>query len=662
MKRHLTILLLLAFCTASQAREVFPLNEGWRFFLKSENSSDNARHVTLPHTWNTDARWAGVWYETTANYRNDLFIPRGWSSKRLFLKFHGAQSVANLFVNGLHAGSHRGGATAFTFEITDKVEFGADNSLLVVVSNADRDDVLPTSTDMNLYGGLYREVELIVTERTAVSPLYLGSDGILVQQTSVADNRVDAQAQVHLLSAGEHSCSLTLTVTAPDGTQVFSKQHKVRLDGKPVSIPFSIDNPALWSPETPALYNVNVRIGDAATTDSVSVRTGFRAIRVTPTGGLTINGRRVPVHGVALHHDNAIASGALREIDYDGDLAQVRDLGANALRSAIMPHAQYLYDRCDEQGLLVWIDAPLQRAPFLGDAAYFATEAFRQNGSQQLRELIAQNYNHPSVVMWGLFSRLLPRGDNIVPYLRTLNDAAHAMDASRPTTACSDRNGEINSVTDLIVLRQTVGWNGGTPDDLYVWRAQLQKSWSTLRVAVAYGGEGFIGHRRGTAKSNVQSNWLPEERQTRFHEGYARVLQNDSLFWGLWIDNMFDFGSARRPYGINGEGLVTIDRREHKDAYWLYRALWNKRQPTLRITDRHNTLREGGRQAFGLYSSVAEPQLFVNGSTVELIEYGPCQYRTDSMTLRGRVELKAVAGALRDSMTIRVGNSLKPRR
>ena len=157
MKRYIAILLLLTGLAATaRAREVFPINEGWRFFFKSEKTSDNARHVTLPHSWNTDPLAQGYWLETTGNYQNGMYIPAEWASKRLFVKFYGVQSVADLFVNGNYVGTHRGGATAFTFEITDKVRFGTDNAMLVVVSNSYRDDVLPTSTDMNLYAALPR--------------------------------------------------------------------------------------------------------------------------------------------------------------------------------------------------------------------------------------------------------------------------------------------------------------------------------------------------------------------------------------------------------------------------------------------------------------------------------------------------------------------------
>lgn len=662
MKRYIATLLLLAACASVQAREVFPLNEGWRFFFKSENSSDNARHVTLPHTWNTDTGACGYFLETTANYQNDMYVPAEWASKRLFVKFYGVQNVADLFVNGYHVGAHRGGSTAFTFEITDKIRFGEDNALLVVVSNNSRDDVLPASTDMNLYGGIYREAELILTGKTAVSPLHLGSEGVLVRQNSVTSALVEGEAEIYLTSAGESTCMLTLDITAPNGRKVFTKRQKTRLDGKPVVIPFSIADPQLWSPSSPALYRVTASIGEETVTDSVTVRTGFRNIQVTTAGGLTINGERIPVHGVTLYHDNAISGGAVLAQDYDADLQQIRDLGANALRSAVMPHAQYLYDRCDEQGLLVWVDSPLHRSSFLGDVAYFATPQFEQNGIQQLQEIIAQNYNHPSVVMWGIFSRLWMRGDDVTPYLRRLNDTAHAMDRSRPTVACSDQNGGLNFITDLIVWRQDVGWRKGSTDDVAVWRNQLQKNWSNLRSGVCYGGSGFIGHKSYTAQAAPRSNWMPEERQTRFHEEYVKNLQNDSLFWGTWINNMFDYGSARRPYGINGEGLVTIDRRERKDAYYLYRALWNERKPTLHIVDKRRSLRDRNRQAFSVYSSVGAPTLFVGADTVAMTQYAACQYRSDSVEIQGIVKVKAVAGEQCDSVTLRVGNVLKPKR
>ena len=230
------------------------------------------------------------------------------------------QSVADLFVNGRHVGTHRGGAAAFTFEITDYVQFGMDNALLVVVSNSARNDVLPTSTEMNLYGGIYRDVELIVTGPTAVSPLYLGSDGVLVHPREIDSLHASGEVEVHLTSNREAPCTLTLDITAPDGSTVFTRRQRARLDGKPVVVPFAIDAPELWSRETPALYTVTAAIGEDSIVDCVRVRTGFRSLAATPGGGLQINGTRVPVHGVTLYHDNLSSGGTLTNADYEADL------------------------------------------------------------------------------------------------------------------------------------------------------------------------------------------------------------------------------------------------------------------------------------------------------------------------------------------------------
>ena len=197
---------------------------------------------------------------------------------------------------------------------------------------------------------------------------------------------------------------------------------------------------------------------------------------------------------------------------------------------------------------------------------------------------------------------------------------------------------------------------------MILWRNQLQKNWSHLRSAVSYGGSGFIGHKSYTAQAEPRSNWMPEEKQTRFHEEYAKNLQNDSLFWGIWIDNMFDYGSSRRPYGVNGAGLVTLNRRECKDAYYLYKAMWNREEPTLHIVDKRRRLRDHDMQAFRVYSSAGVPVLIAGADTLAMTEYAPFQYRSDSVAMRGTVEVKAVAGELRDSVTILVGNVLKPKR
>ncbi len=664
MKRYIIALLMILGVARAEARTVYSLNDGWQFFFKLETSSDYARHISLPHTWNLDAlAGKGEYLQTIANYTREIFVPNEWSNKRLFVKFYGVQSIADVFVNGHHAGEHRGGWTAFTFEITPFLKYGENNSLVVVVNNSYQNDILPTSSEINLYGGIYRDVELIVTERTTVSPLYYGSDGILIHQNNITDTSVDATAAVYVTAKEDKSCDMTITVQAPSGETVFSRFMKVRIEpNTPINIPFRIDEPLLWSPEEPNLYTVNIGIGPRQE-DVVSVVTGFRKIEYTPNA-LKINGKVTPVNGVTLYHDRAAIGSALRTRHYDEDLAQIRDIGANAIRSVTAPHAQYLYDCCDQNGTLVWIDTPFTRAPYLSDVFYYSTEKFKQNGLQQMREVIIQNYNHPSVVMWGIYSLVWLRGDNILDYVKKLNSTAKQLDATRPTVACSNQDGDINFVSDLIVWQQDLGWERGTFDDLKVWRESLSKDWSNLRSSVAYGESGSIDQQTDVAMkpATIDERWLPERWHTEFHEQYAQRLAQDSLFWGVWINNMFEFGSVRHNDGISRKGMVSFDRKDQKDAYYLYRALWNKKSPTLYISEKRRNIRQDSVQTIKIYSSAKDaPVLTVNKEAVKVNQTAPCQYVSDPVIMHGKNVVEVKAGELTDQQIITIRNALKQR-
>ena len=650
-------LLLGLFVTAS-ARDIYQLNDGWEFFFKSENTSDNARIVTLPHSWNTDPLAGQNFRETTGNYLREIYIPNEWASKRIFIKFYGAQTVTDLFLNGAHIGEHKGGGTAFAFELTNWIRFGMDNSLQVVVSNTFRSDVLPVSTDQNLYGGLYRDVELIVTDETAISPLYYGSEGVLCRPSRVTKERVEGEMEVHMLTNRNTDATLYLEIFNERGKTIYTRSQRIMGQHKSIRIPFFFDQPQLWSPEMPHLYTATVRLSNDSYHDEVQIRTGFRAVeRNSDSGWIAINGEARQLKGITLHHDHALG-GLMDNMQLEADLQQVQELGATAIRSSMQPHGQHLYNLCDEQGMLVWIDIPMHRAPFIGDMAYYTTPAFEHNAREQLREIIAQNINHPSVIMWGIFSRLVPRGEDILQCIRNLNTEAKRLDPKRLTVACSDQDGPINFITDLIAWRQDVGWQRGSTSDLQLWRDQLKANWGHLGSAVTYGGEGFLGMTARTTQQQ-RTNLPTEERQTRFHEEYSRQLEADSLFWGMWVENMFEYGSARRPYGLNANGLITLDRREKKDAYYLYRALWNKRVKTVHLANRRDRIRSLSEQSFTVYSSEKDPVLMINDDTVRLWNTSPCIYRSDTVQLRGQVQVRVSAGGVGDGVTMQIGNALR---
>lgn len=637
------------------AREVYVLNNDWKFFFKEENSSDFARSVTLPHTWNANAiANSDSHLQTTANYRRTLHVPAEWQGQRLFLRFNGVQSVADVFVNGKHIGDHYGSYTAFALEITNSVFYGEDNTLLVVVSNAHRNDVLPTSTEINSYGGIYRDVELLVTEQNTVSPLYYGTEGILVHQTDVTRERATGRVDVALVGRKDATSSVTIDFVAPDGYVSLSKSVKAKFDGKLLSVPFTIDNPELWSPAQPRLYKVRVSVGE----EVVEISTGFRDIEVSAERKFMINGRRVRIHGVNLQHDRNAVGNAWTKRDYNGDLALICEMGANAIRSTVGPHAQHLYNECDRLGVMAWVDIPLTRSPFFSDIALYDTPRFRANGEQQLREIVLQNINHPSVVMWGIFSLLRGNDTAQMEYVRHLNALSKRLDSSRPTVACSNQDGDINFITDLIVWQQSIGWARGKIADLEVWQEALKSGWSNLKQAVCYGESLSVGKFGGQLPypgntKRPSSRWL-----THFHEGYTQYI-DEELFWGVWVNSMFDYGSVRYAQGVYRSGLVDIDHKHRKDLFYLYKSLWNKRKPTLHIVGKGVDIRSSERQVFSIYSSAGRPTLTINGDTVATKSVGRTIYRTDTLVLKGENRLKVGIGEVADSMTLTIGNYLR---
>ncbi|MFR9522990.1 MAG: glycoside hydrolase family 2 TIM barrel-domain containing protein [Rikenellaceae bacterium] len=664
MKRFFLLLTLLSLtCAAFAQREVVQINGNWRFYFSSENSADYARTISLPHTWVYEQSNVLISTQpTTANYIRDLYVPKVWEGKRIFIKFYGVQSVADVLVNGRYVGEHRGGSTAFSFELTDFLTVERDNKIHVIVNNAPQSDVLPTSHEEDLYGGIYRDVELIITDKTAVSPLYYGSDGVFVDGANVNAVAAEGVIRVHLTSSESNHCQLTVSAFDEQGRVVFQKiTPKAKIGAEPVVVPFSIPSPQLWRVDSPNLYKFVVNVSDGANSDVVEVQSGFRSITLAENGFIKINGEPIQFRGVSLYHDYPHVGGAAAKSDIESDMATIEELGANAIRSATHPHHPHLYDLCDRQGKMVWIDFPLVKAPYLSDVAYYPTARFHEQGRQTVCEIVAQNYNHPSVVMWGLFSLLSTRGDNSIPYIKELNSLAKSLDPSRPTVAVSDQDGDINSITDLIVWNQSLGWDKGLFSDIEVWSDLLHTSWSNLRSAVAYGQNGRVDQQSlpeayKTTNQFTAPSWKPEGRQRVFHEEYAQRILSDSMFWGVCLNAMFDFKSSRNALGENNSGLVTFDRRSRKDVYYLYKAQWNSDVQTLHIPDKRSAATSQRLYTLKVYSSSQEaPLLYTPTDTIEMKPLAPAQFVADSLLLNvGRNKMVVRSGDLADSVSIRL--------
>ena len=495
-------------------------------------------------------------------------------------------------------------------------------------------------------------MELIVTDKTTISPLYYGTDGVMIHQTEVSKERVSGRVDVALLGRKDSQHNVTIDFYAPDGYVSLSKTVKAKIDGNLLSVPFTIDNAELWSLGSPRLYTVTVTVEE----ESVTVKIGFRKIEVTPEKKFTVNGRRVRVRGVLLGHDRMPKGNAVSEVEIESDLALIREMGANAVRSVTGPHSQNLYDEMDRAGMVAWVDFPFSRAPFLSDIPYYSTPRFESNGLQQLHEIVLQNINHPSVAMWGVFSMLRGNSKQQMDYIRKLNATAKKLDASRPTVAMSNQDGEINFITDLIVWQQAVGWESGEITDLDLWQGALRTSWNHLRQAVCYGESSNPASGVGAVKCN--NSVAENARQQKFHEGYLRLVDED-LFWGVWLNSMFDMGSVRYVRGVRNSGVVAGDHKSRKNLFYLYKSHWNRRQPTIYITDKARNIRSDEEQVFTVYSSVGRPVLTINGDTVACENVARTIYRTETLKLKGTNEIKASVADKSDEMTLTIGSYLK---
>ena len=626
--KYLFLALMLALYSQAAARDIYSLNRGWTFAIGQTNSTSHGKIVHLPHTWNNDAT-AGKsdYYRGEGYYDRTLNIPSEWKGKRLFLRILGANSVTNLFINGKHVGEHRGGNSMFSFEVTDFVKFGDNNLLRIVVNNASRMDILPTAGAANRYGGLFRGVELIVTESYAISPLEFGSDGVWIKQESVTWERVKGSVRVALSGIQGEDSECRVAIRISDAYENLVTDNIIDLDdnsGNIVELPFQIESPTLWNGvDNPYMYNFDVRLTSGTrVVDSLSITTGFRELKVDPQEGLLLNGRPYPLRGAVIHRDRSMAGNALTPLQIEEDFNLLLEMGANAVRIDGGQHSEYFYDLCDRNGIIVWSEIPFIGQAFATDCQYINTEEFRNNGKQQLEETIQQLYNHPSIAFWGIFSKLNYRGDDPTEYVRQLNALTKQLDASRITAAISNQDGALNFITDVVVFEHSYGWHSGQPDDIELWSKQFQEKWGTqLCAGVSFAAGASIFHQDDKLeRPTVEGQWHPEGWQTHFHERYMSHLKDNDNFFGIFVTNLFDYGAASRTEGdgrgTDDCGLITFDRKDKKDAFYLYKALWNSTEPFVHIVGRRYDTRSQHLQSIKVYSNQAEVDLVLNDSPI----------------------------------------------
>ena len=610
-------------------RQDILLNNDWNFRFSHQVQKGTEVRVDLPHTWNAqDALSGKIDYKRgIGNYEKNLFIRPEWKGKRLFIRFEGVNNIADVFINRRHIGEHRGGYGAFIFEITGKVEYGKENSILVRVNNGEQLDIMPLVGDFNFYGGIYRDVHLLITDETCISPLDYASPGVRLIQDSVSHRYAKVRAIVDLSNGSSGNQEVELNVRLLDGQRVVKEGTKnVNLSGNEVmqqELTFEIDQPHLWNGrQDPFLYQAEVTLfRNGQMVDRVTQPLGLRFYRIDSDKGFFLNGKHLPLKGVCRHQDRSEVGNALRPQHHEEDAALMLEMGVNAVRLAHYPQATYFYDLMDKNGIIVWAEIPFVGPGGYNDKGFVDLPAFRANGKEQLKELIRQHYNHPSICVWGLFNELTELGDNPVEYIKKLNVLAHQEDTTRPTTSASNQMGDLNFITDAIAWNRYDGWYGGTPADLGKWLDRMHKDHPEICIAISeYGAGASIYHQQDSLVKTVPTSWWhPENWQTYYHIENWKTISSRPYVWGSFVWNMFDFGAAHRTEGdrpgINDKGLVTFDRKVRKDAFYFYKANWNREKPMLYLTGKRNTVRTQRLQTITAFTNLSGAELFVNGKS-----------------------------------------------
>ena len=627
LRRTFTVLFAAAFSMQVLAqREDKLINQDWSFRFSHQVNANAARRVDLPHTWNAQDALGGKYdYKRgIGNYTKKIFIRPEWQSKRLFLRFEGANCVSNVFVNGKHIGEHRGGYGAFVFEITDKVEYGKENTLLVRVNNGEQLDVMPLVGDFNFYGGIYRDVHLLLTDNLCISPLDYASSGVYLIQQQITDKQAAICARINLSNGTGELRKAVLRLQVNDGKKtVYETEKEVSMiphtDVQVENIEFILKNPRLWNgTQDPFMYQTVVTlIKDGKELDKVEQPLGVRYYITDPDKGFFLNGKHLPLHGVCRHQERAEVGNALYPVHHEEDTRIMLDMGVNAVRLAHYPQATYMYDLMDKYGIVTWAEIPFVGPGGYADKGFVDQPSFRENGKEQLKEMIRQHYNHPSICFWGLFNELKEQGDNPVEYIKELNAMAHREDPTRPTTSASNQDGALNFITDHIAWNRYDGWYGATPATLATWLDATHKNHPEIKIAISeYGAGASIYHQQDSLVQTVPGSWWhPENWQTEYHIQNWKIINERPYVWASFVWNMFDFGAAHRTEGdrpgINDKGLVTHDRKIKKDAYYFYRANWNP-EPMIYIAGRRNVNRVKPLVDVQVFSNVEEVILIVN--------------------------------------------------
>lgn len=607
-------------------RNIKNINENWVFVKENEKST-----VNLPHTWNgIDGQDGGNdYYRGKCTYIKEIAKADMPQDEEIYLQLDGVNSSAFVYFNSKLVCTHHGGYSSFRVKLENIKD---NNEIKIEADNSPNDFVYPQQADFTFYGGIYRDVTLIGVEKNHFDLDYYGAPGIQITPI-VNGDKADVNVKTYITGGGE--VRVTVNGETKTGTEV----------------DFIVDNPHLWNGVAdPYLYNaVAELIVDGEVVDRVESRFGIRSFKVDPQKGFILNGKPYPLRGVSRHQDRPGIGNALLPEHHREDIELICEMGANTIRLAHYQHAQYFYDLCDEKGLVVWAEIP-----------YISSHLEKgvENTKTQMTELIAQNYNHPCIVTWGLSNEITMSGASpaVVENHKMLNDLVHSMDKTRPTTEavvtmCSMDN-EYVHISDIVSYNHYFGWYGGNVNMYGPWFDKFHEKYPDKAIGISeYGCEALNWH----ATDIVQGDYT-EEYQAYYHEELIKQIAVRPYLWATHVWNMFDFAADARAEGgengMNHKGLVTFDRKYKKDSFYAYQA-WLSDKPVLHICSKRYVDRVEDKVKIKVYSNQDEVELFANGESVGVQKKGEFPFFTFEAKNEGETVLTAKAGNLTDESKIR---------
>ncbi|MBD5347388.1 MAG: beta-galactosidase [Bacteroides sp.] len=626
------LICLLVFATGAAARQVAPFCEGWEFkkgpfhadaMKGAQKWNSDWEQVTIPHTWNADdmQKKASAFYAGDAYYRKRFIPDSDLSDKRVFLRFEGVGSCAEVYVNGYLTGSHRGAYSAFVCEIGQQLKFGEENEIVVKANNAARPDVIPVNHVLfGVYGGIYRPVWLIATEKCAIVVNDCASPGVYITQNDVNSRSAEVAVKVKVDNELQAPASMRLENSIYDmnGKLVKTDSHTFSLTPQSMRSyvsRFKIHNPHLWQGrDDPYLYRVvSCLYQDGRKVDEVIQPLGLRKYEIVAGDGFYLNGKKYPMYGVTRHQDWWGLGSALTNREHDYDLEQIMDIGATTVRFAHYQQSDYIYSRCDSLGLVIWAEIPFVNQ---------VTGQEWDNAHQQMRELIRQSFNHPSIYVWGIHNEVYHPHGYTAALTQSIHDLCKTEDPDRYTVAVNGFgrvDHPVNGNADIQGMNRYFGWYERKLQDIVPWIEQIERDYSWCPLILSeYGADANIAHQTELLGDALDwtSPFYPETFQTKTHETQWPVIARHPQIIASYLWNMFDFAVPTSRRGSvearNMKGMITFDRKIKKDSYYWYKANWSK-DPVVYLTQRRNDKRERRETSVTVYSNIGTPRVTLNG-------------------------------------------------